>query len=75
MVYKNATGNVAWGIWLEVSTEQNLTAQVFIDLHWERQSYHHFHFHEFYGKNRHVVMPIQSTKTELKLDSGVDFDS
>ena len=64
MVHNYVAKNVTWVIWLEVFTEQNSTVQVFIDLNWERQSYGHFRFNEFYGKNRHGVMPIQSTRSE-----------
>ena len=44
-------------------------------LNWERQSYRHFRFNEFYGKNRHGVMAILSTETESKLVFGAVLDS
>ena len=75
MVHNYVAKNVTWVIWLEVFTEQNSTVQVFIDLNWERQSYGHFRFNEFYGKNRHGVMPIQSTETESRLVFGAVLDS
>ena len=64
MVHNDIAENVAWVIKLEVFTEQNLTVRVFIDLSWERQSYRHFRFHEFFGKKGHGIMPIQSTRTK-----------
>ena len=64
MVHNYVAKNITWVIQLEVFTEQNSTVQVFIDLNWERQSYRHLRFNEFYGKNGHFVMPIQSTRTE-----------